>query len=92
MKLFNEMAVIGDDSLDPGPERLAGFCHGVPVKGPHQRLHLTEQVLDFFAKLCIDMTQKRPTQNSLKGCSQASREARPPSLIMSSFGLTVNMK
>jgi hypothetical protein len=25
------------------------------------------------------MTQKRPTQNSLKGCSQASREARPPS-------------
>jgi hypothetical protein len=37
MKLFNEMAVIGGDSLDPGPERLAGFCHGVPVKGPHQR-------------------------------------------------------
>jgi hypothetical protein len=25
------------------------------------------------------MTQKRPTQNSLKGCCQASREARPPS-------------
>jgi hypothetical protein len=25
------------------------------------------------------MTQKRPTQKSLKGCSQASREARPPS-------------
>jgi hypothetical protein len=25
------------------------------------------------------MTQKRLTQNSLKGCSQASREARPPS-------------
>jgi hypothetical protein len=25
------------------------------------------------------MTQRRPTQNSLKGCSQASREARPPS-------------
>ena len=34
MKLFNEMAVIGGDSLDPGPERLAGFRHGVPVKGP----------------------------------------------------------
>jgi len=30
MKLLNEMAVIGDDSLDPGPERLAGFRHGVP--------------------------------------------------------------
>ena len=25
------------------------------------------------------MTQKNPTQNSLKGCSQGSREARPPS-------------
>ncbi len=25
------------------------------------------------------MTQRRPAQNSLKGCSQASREARPPS-------------
>ncbi len=55
MKLFNEMAVIGDDSLDPGPERLAGFRHGVPVKGPHQRLHLMEQVLDFLVKLCIDL-------------------------------------
>jgi hypothetical protein len=31
MKLLNEMAVIGDDSLDPGPERLAGFRHGVPM-------------------------------------------------------------
>ena len=52
MKLFNEVAVIGGDSLDPGPERLAGFRHGVPVKGPHQRLpvHLTEKVLDFFVK------------------------------------------
>jgi hypothetical protein len=55
MKLFNEMAVIGNESLDPGPERLAGFRHGVPVKGPHQRLHLMEQVLDFVVKLCIDL-------------------------------------
>jgi hypothetical protein len=55
MKLFNEMAVIGNESLDLGPERLAGFRHGVPVKGPHQHLHLTEQVLDFVVKLCIDL-------------------------------------
>ncbi len=47
MKLFYEMAAIGDESLDPGPEHLAGFRQGVPVKGPHQRLHLTE--------LCIDL-------------------------------------
>ncbi len=25
------------------------------------------------------MTQKRPTQNGLNGCCQASRDARPPS-------------
>ncbi len=55
MKLFNEMAAIGNESLDPGPEHLAGFRPGVPVKGPHQRLHLTEQVLDFVVKLCIDL-------------------------------------
>ena len=31
MKLFNEMAVRGDDSLHPGPEPLAGLPHGVPL-------------------------------------------------------------
>ncbi len=55
IKLFNEMAVSGDDSLDPGPEPLAGLPHGVPVQGPHQRLHLLEQVLDLVVRLSIDL-------------------------------------
>ena len=55
MKLFNEMTVIGDDSLDPGPEPLAGLRHGVPVQGPHQRLHPLDLVLDFVVKLFIDL-------------------------------------
>jgi hypothetical protein len=33
--------------LNPGSEALAGFHHGVPVQGPHQRLHFLEHVLDF---------------------------------------------
>ncbi len=52
MNLFNEMTVIGDDSLDPGPEHLAGFRHGVPVQEPLQRLHPPDLVLDFVVKLC----------------------------------------
>ena len=49
------MAAIGDNSLDPGPELLAGLCHGVPVKGAHQRPHLLDQVLDFVVRLCTDL-------------------------------------
>jgi hypothetical protein len=49
------MAVSGDDSLDPGPELLAGLRHGVPVKGAHQYLHVLDQVLDFVVRLCIDL-------------------------------------
>jgi hypothetical protein len=49
------MAVSGDDSLDSGPESLAGLRHGVPVKGAHQRLHVLDQVLDFVVRLCIDL-------------------------------------
>jgi hypothetical protein len=49
------MAVIGDDSLDPGPGSLAGLHHGVPAKGAHQRLHPVDLVLDFVVRLCIDL-------------------------------------
>ena len=49
------MAVILNESLDPGLELLAGFRHGVPVQGAHQRLHLLDQVLNFVMGLCIDL-------------------------------------
>jgi hypothetical protein len=49
------MTVIGDDSLVPGPEPLAGLRHGVHVQGPHQRLYPLDLVLDFVVKLCVDI-------------------------------------
>ncbi len=55
MKLFNEMAFICNESLDPGLGPLAGFRHGVPVQGPHQRLHLLDQVLNFVMRLCLNL-------------------------------------
>jgi hypothetical protein len=55
IKIFNEMAAIGDNSLDPGPELLADLCHGVPDKEAHQYPHLLNQVLDLVVRLCTDL-------------------------------------
>ena len=55
INLYNEMAVSGDNSLNPRPQPLAGLRHGVPVKEPHHPLHLLDQVLNFFVRLCIDL-------------------------------------
>jgi hypothetical protein len=55
MKLFDEMAFICNESLDPELEPLAGFCYGVPLQEAHQRLHLLDQVLNFVMRLCIDL-------------------------------------
>jgi hypothetical protein len=48
INLCNEIAVSGDDSLNLRPEPLTGLRHGVPVKEPHLRLHLLDQVLNFL--------------------------------------------
>ncbi len=55
IKIFNEMAVSSDNSLNFGPKPLVGLGHGVPVKGAHQRLHVLDQVLDSIVKFCIDL-------------------------------------
>jgi len=47
------MAVIGDDSLDPGPELQAGLRHGVPVKGAHQGPHLLDQALELLRDFAL---------------------------------------
>jgi hypothetical protein len=47
------MDVNGNEGLNPRPEPLAGLRHGVPDKGPHLRLHLLDQVLDFFVRLLL---------------------------------------
>jgi hypothetical protein len=61
IKIFNEMAAIGDNSLDPGPELLASLCQGVPVKEAHQCPHLLDQVLDFVVRLCTDLKLRNAT-------------------------------
>jgi hypothetical protein len=35
---INTTAVSSNDWLDPGPQTIAGLCHGVPVEGPHHLL------------------------------------------------------
>ncbi len=53
--LFNEIAVSGNDSLDPGTKPLAGARHDVPVEGPHHLLDLLGQVLGFVVSHCVDL-------------------------------------
>ncbi len=50
--LFIKTAVRSNNSLDSGPQALAGLCHGVPVEGPHHLLYLLDQILVFVARLC----------------------------------------
>ncbi len=54
INLSNKTAVSNEDSLDPGPETRAGLRQGVPGEGPHQLLHLLDQILEFVVRLCID--------------------------------------
>jgi hypothetical protein len=55
IKLFQENAVSGNNSLDPGRVPLECVRHGVPVEGPHHLLDLQDQVLDFVVRLCLDL-------------------------------------
>jgi hypothetical protein len=48
--LFIKTAVSSIDSLDPGPQGLAGLRHGVPVEGPHHLLYLLDQILGLVAR------------------------------------------
>ncbi len=104
MKLYNEMTVIGDDSLDPGPEPLEGLRHGVPVQGAHQRLHPLDLVLVFVGKL-RDATHKIIQRVAIRRAGRP--DLLPPhlrevllmdlswSLVISSSGLaarSVNMR
>jgi hypothetical protein len=52
--LFIKTAVSINNSLDPGPQALAGLRHGVPVEGPQHLLHLLDQILGFVAILFND--------------------------------------
>jgi hypothetical protein len=55
INLFNEIAVSGNISLDPGCVPLECLRHSVPVEGPHHLLDLQDQVLGFVVRLCLDL-------------------------------------
>jgi hypothetical protein len=52
--LFIKTAVSINNSLNPGPQALAGLHHGVPVEEPHHLLHLLDQILGFIERLFND--------------------------------------
>jgi hypothetical protein len=52
--LFIKTVVSVNNSLDPGPQALAGLHHGVPVEGPQHLLHPLDQILGFAATLFND--------------------------------------
>ncbi len=52
--LFIKTAISINNSLDPGPQALAGLHHGVPVEGPQHLLHLLDQILGFVVRLFND--------------------------------------
>ncbi len=55
INLFNEIAVSGDNSLDPGRVPLECLRHGVPGEEPHHLRDLQDQVLGFVMRLCLDL-------------------------------------
>jgi hypothetical protein len=54
--IFNEIAVSGNDGLDPGAKPPAGPRHDVPVEGPHHLLDLLGQVLGIVLLLAAALT------------------------------------
>jgi hypothetical protein len=60
INLSNKTALSSENSLDPGPEARAGLRQGVPGKGPHQLLHLLDQILEFVVRLALTFNSETP--------------------------------
>jgi hypothetical protein len=60
--LFYKTAVRSNNSLDSGPQALAGLRHGVPVEGPHHLPDLRDQGLGLVMKLCSDPQFRNATR------------------------------
>jgi hypothetical protein len=70
-----------NNSLDPGPQALAGLHHGVPVEGPQHLLHLLDQILGFFARLFNDPYFRFATHKIVKKVP-IGRAGRPDPLLL----------
>jgi hypothetical protein len=58
--LCNEIAVSSDNSIDPGPESLAGLRHGVPGEEPHYLHDVMDQVSGFFGGFALTLNSETP--------------------------------
>ncbi len=77
---YNKTAISGDDSLDLGPEPLAGLRHGVPGEGPHHLPYLRDLGLGLVVKLCYD-PQFRNAQRKIVHRVAGSGAGRPDLLL-----------
>jgi hypothetical protein len=60
INLFNEIAISSGDSIDPGPEPLAGLRHGVPGEEPHFLPDVMDQVSGFFGGYALTLNSRTP--------------------------------
>ncbi len=79
--LFIKTAVSVHNSLDPGPQALAGLHHGVPVEEPQHLLHLLDQILDFVERLFNDPYFRFAPHKIAKKCT-VRRAGRPNLLLL----------
>jgi hypothetical protein len=74
--LFIKTAVSIYNSLDPGPQALAG----VPVEEPQHLLHLLDQILDIVERLFSDPYFRFAPHKIAKKCT--IRQAGRPNLLL----------
>jgi len=80
ISLVNKTANSSDDSLNLGPEPLAGFRHDVPGEGTPSPPWSSGSGSWFCCQALLwPLIQRRHKLNSPKGCNQGSWEARSPS-------------
>jgi hypothetical protein len=60
INVFNEIAVSSDDSLDTGPNPLAGLLHGVHGEEPHYLPDLRDQVSGFVGGFALTQNSETP--------------------------------
>jgi hypothetical protein len=78
--LFIKTAASINNSLDPGPQALAGLHHGVPVEEPQHLLHLLDQILGFIERLFNDPYFRFAPHKIAKICT--IRRAGRPNLLL----------
>jgi hypothetical protein len=60
INLYNKIAVISKDSLDPAPEAHAGLRQGVPGEEPHNLPDLRDQVSGFVGGFALTQNSETP--------------------------------